>query len=347
MIGVGLIRLVLALTVVITHTSSIFGFTLGNPVIAVRAFFIISGFYMSLVLNEKYKSVKTFWYNRFLKIFPIYWSVLVVTIVSCILAFVIRGNWGELAEIVKHFGEIGVFNKILLIISHITILGREAIMFSSLAGLPGQLFLLIPQAWTLILELWFYLLAPLILTKKTKIVFPIFVGSILIKYVMLELGFTGTLWIYRFFPSELVYFLMGWFGYRIYKYISKKDYSKYIGLISTFLILLALSLFNYINFNINIREWMFYGLLVILIPLSFISSKYCRLDRFIGDFSYPVYISHILINNIVNPLLILPLSIDKNYQATMVFIFSIMFSFILIRFIQNPIEKIRVEKAKA
>lgn len=346
MIGIGLVRLALALTVVITHTSSIFGFTLGNPVIAVRAFFIISGFYMSLVLNEKYKSKTTFWYNRFLKIFPIYWSVLVFTIISCIFAFILRGNWGELTETVKHFGEISLLNKILLIISHITILGRGAIMFSSLAGLSGQSFLLVPQAWTLVLELWFYLLAPFLLTRKLKTVLPIFVGAILTKYLMLGFGFTDTLWIYRFFPSELVYFLMGWFGYRIYEYISKKDYSKYFGLISTFLILLALSVFNYINFNINIREWIFYILLVFLIPFSFISSKNSRLDRFIGDFSYPVYISHILVNNIVNPLLFLPLSVNKNYQATIVFLFSIMFSFILIRFIQSPIEKIRVAKAK-
>ena len=44
-----------------------------------QAFFFISGFYMSLILNEKYnidaRGAWLFYSNRFLRIYPIYWSV--------------------------------------------------------------------------------------------------------------------------------------------------------------------------------------------------------------------------------------------------------------------------------
>lgn len=348
-IGLGLIRLALALTVVITHSHSIFGFTLGNPVIAVRTFFIISGFYMSLILNEKYKSKTVFWYNRILRIFPIYWAVLLLTILSCIGAFLLKGNWGELSDLVKYFGRLDLVSQLLIIISHFTILGREIVMFSNfknLGNLSGQSFLLIPQAWTLVLELWFYILAPFVLTRKFIVVFTLLVASVVIKYVASELGFSGDLWLYRFFPSELVYFLMGWFSYRIYKLTLNFRNYKIIGIISTVLILLILSVFNYINYEINIREWIFYLLLAILIPLSFNSSKNSKTDRLVGDLSYPVYISHILIINIINPLIILPFSVDINFKAITVFIFTVVFSFLLIKFIQNPIDKIREAKVK-
>ena len=50
----GTIRLLLALFVVVTHTESFFGFNFTGGQVAVEIFFIISGFYMTMILNEKY-----------------------------------------------------------------------------------------------------------------------------------------------------------------------------------------------------------------------------------------------------------------------------------------------------
>ena len=49
----GIIRFLLAISVVIAHTSSVYGFKLVGGQIAVQAFYMISGFYMTLILNEK------------------------------------------------------------------------------------------------------------------------------------------------------------------------------------------------------------------------------------------------------------------------------------------------------
>ena len=74
----GLLRFFLATTVVVAHSSSIFGFTFIGGVASVQIFFMISGFYMGLVLNEKYSknNLRAFYMNRFLKIFPMYLIVL-------------------------------------------------------------------------------------------------------------------------------------------------------------------------------------------------------------------------------------------------------------------------------
>ena len=77
----GIIRLLLAISVVVYHSRPLLGqinFLPGST--AVQAFFIISGFYMSLVINEKYEDKQSFYRARLLKIFPVYWAIVAVSI---------------------------------------------------------------------------------------------------------------------------------------------------------------------------------------------------------------------------------------------------------------------------
>ena len=89
----GLIRLLLALSIVAAHSGAIFGSRFVGGQIAVQSFYIISGFYMSLILNEKYigknNSFRLFITNRFFKLFPVYWAVLLGTIFFCLCAVIL------------------------------------------------------------------------------------------------------------------------------------------------------------------------------------------------------------------------------------------------------------------
>lgn len=49
----GTVRLLLAISVALGHFGGLFGYLMGPGRAEVAAFFIISGFYMSLVLNGK------------------------------------------------------------------------------------------------------------------------------------------------------------------------------------------------------------------------------------------------------------------------------------------------------
>ena len=76
----GLLRLYLALCVFHDHVNSNAPRMFLSSSVAVCIFFIISGFYMSLVINENYKNqnngIISFYINRFLRLYPIYIIIL-------------------------------------------------------------------------------------------------------------------------------------------------------------------------------------------------------------------------------------------------------------------------------
>src|SRR5271154_3104084 len=81
----GGLRLVLALSVVLWHLDETYRtghvFIAGD--VAVQTFYVISGFFISMVLSEKYVgpgALRLFYGNRLLRIFGTYLPVLILTI---------------------------------------------------------------------------------------------------------------------------------------------------------------------------------------------------------------------------------------------------------------------------
>jgi len=83
----GTVRILLALSVLLAHSRTVicFGVKLIGGFLAVKLFFVVSGFYMGMILKEKYSNTNNriflFWSNRFLRIFPVYWAILAVSVV--------------------------------------------------------------------------------------------------------------------------------------------------------------------------------------------------------------------------------------------------------------------------
>jgi peptidoglycan/LPS O-acetylase OafA/YrhL len=109
---------------------------------------------------------------------------------------------------------------------------------------------------------------------------------------------------------------------------------------------MVLSSFNYWPVNHYFKEWLFYGVISLAIPFSFYATGISNLDKRIGELSYPIYITHILINNIIFPLFFVPLAISRNWQPLAIFLFSVLLSLLLIKYLQNPVEKIRNRGSK-
>ena len=76
----GILRFFLASAVLLTHAQASFQ-PLGGA-LAVSAFYVISGFYMQLLFAEKFTSgqVLPFYKSRALRIFPLYYVFLIVSI---------------------------------------------------------------------------------------------------------------------------------------------------------------------------------------------------------------------------------------------------------------------------
>ena len=83
----GALRLILALAVVLTHSGSLWGYQITGGSVAVQCFFIISGFYMALILNEKYVApgdLRIFYVNRLARIFSLYWLFLALALAAAL-----------------------------------------------------------------------------------------------------------------------------------------------------------------------------------------------------------------------------------------------------------------------
>jgi len=74
--SIGILRLFLAFCVIAGHSQmTVFGVLGPNwSVWAVQIFFVISGFYMALILNTSYRTlpVKSFYFSRAVRIYPTY-----------------------------------------------------------------------------------------------------------------------------------------------------------------------------------------------------------------------------------------------------------------------------------
>lgn len=360
----GLIRFLLALAVVITHCGPIFDLRLTSGEIAVQSFYIISGFYMSMILNEKYiginGSYKLFITNRFIRLFPIYWVILILTLITSILIYYTNN---ETITSIHSYTAVhqNLVSFCYLILTNIVIIGQDIVMFLGINPDDGLLFftndfkktnpplftfLLIPQAWTLGLELAFYLIAPFILRQKTKIIVGcIFLSFFLRLYIFNVLNLHNDPWSYRFFPTEIMFFLLGHISYKInLKYKLK---SKRLNLALLCYIVFIIFMYSYIPsgtlpyFPFSLKEIIYFTSMSIAIPFIFNFFKTNLADNKIGDLSYPIYISHMFVSLLCS---LLPFAIFK--QGTTIALVTIGFSLTLNHFIAKPIEKIRQSRLK-
>lgn len=310
----GLIRFFLALFVVVSHTEPFFGLTFINGVLSVQAFYMISGFYMALVLSEKYigtnKSYKLFITNRLLRLYPIYWTVIFVIIISCLIyGYLNNGtNYGILNSYKDNYSLLAPSTLLIIIFSNLFIFFQDTLLFFEInltsgllafkplfdkGDLAGSDFALIGPAWTVGLELLFYLIAPFIVKLKNYFIIGLIIISLLIKYFTIhKLGLNSITWSFRFFPSELSFFLFGVLAYRLYKnkaYL-KLNYLFYIGIIVFTVVTILYSELQFQN-----KYYLFFMSLFIIIPFTFNKTKHMKKDRFIGELSYPIYICHMFI----------------------------------------------------
>ncbi|MEO5643299.1 MAG: acyltransferase [Bacteroidia bacterium] len=351
----GVLRFILALVVVIAHCTPIFGCRSVGSAVAVESFFIISGFYMSLVLNEKYvnenNSFRLFISNRLLRLFPVYWCVLVLVILFSLSKGIYSGgsNWGSLSSLNAHFTNMGADSIFLVLFSNIFIFFQDVMMFLGLGenghvffssnfettATPMYAFLLIPQAWTLGVELLFYMVAPFIVRKKLWLILLLILCSVLLRYILYQHGLKHEPWTYRFFPAELVFFMLGYLSYSIYKKIREKKIKPvYYNLLWIFMI--AFTLF-YSEVSFTQKENLYFLFFFLALPFIFHHTKNIKMDRYIGELSYPIYISHFFILNLLTAFNItLPGGLGLTLS-----VFTILFSILLNEFVAKRIEKKR------
>ena len=158
----GLVRLFLALSVVVTHNAYSQPFLGGT--FAVMIFFVISGFCIALVLNEKYTEASPikFYVARYLRLWPTYFVVLILA-----TAFLLpspdfgSASWAYVSQLTLFGHEIlwwfGAPPREAEFV--------ETILGTGLARLSG-----LQQMWSVAIEIAFYVISPLFARRPLLIV---------------------------------------------------------------------------------------------------------------------------------------------------------------------------------
>lgn len=357
MLGLGLLRTILAVSVVIPHSSGIFGYNVVGGMVAVQSFYIISGFYMSLILNEKYTDRYVFYTNRILRLYPIYLVVAFLTLLMSYVDSSNNGDWNPLFYYFKYYEQMGLSTLIWLVFSNLALIGQDVVMFLGLDTTTGAMFfttdfhktdpmlwkfLLLPQAWTLSVEITFYLLAPWIVKRNTKLLIVLLVLALGLRFYIYEgIGLKKDPWNYRFFPIEIALFLMGAIAYKLYVRIKSRPPE---GLLPAALFVLFLTLvFQFIPIRFIVKQWVYYFVVMFSIPYLFVYSKNSRIDRRIGELSYGIYISHVFVISLMTVISheFVDHARQMRYLGAIVSLFSVVFAVCLYKYVQVPIDRYR------
>ncbi len=361
----GALRVILALAVVIGHSDAFLGLRLTGGLVAVEIFFIISGFYMALILDTKYTgpgSYRLFMSNRLLRLLPVYWAVAALTVTVALVAIFFDGGNGRLASYFEHGASIGAASLCYLVLTNVILFGQDLVMFLGLDSATGALyftpdfkqtdpqlhsFLLVPQAWTLGIELMFYLIAPFIVRRRLSVLFALIALSLATRAAIYLAVGTHDPWTYRFFPCELALFLLGVVGYRLYVRLSKVNLiapAVYCIVFGFFGVVLCYQFIPNIGPYVQLVNWTLYALAAVAIPLIFRLTSGWKWDSRIGELSYPIYVVHILIIESVTPL-VTRSGLDM-YLGEFAVVLSVLASLVLVKYVAEPVEDLRRARVK-
>lgn len=297
---------------------------------AVEIFFVISGFYMQMVLSERYTSAGAFYFSRGLRIFPTYWVV-------AAFAFAL---WPS--NVLENIIGLGWQPAVLVFASSILIVFQDVLLFLGVA--QGELFftanfhssapelhsyVVLRPAWTMALELYFYLLAPLL--ARSSSVRLIVAGLMLTgaRLVAYDAGLDYDPWQYRFFPFELPLFLLGMLGFRVLCRIDTFAIvrSKAVALVGLALLILLGQCFA---LQVSARyNFVAAATAVAVVPVAFAAFKDVSVDRFLGDLSYPIYLVHF------------PVAQFLSHRYAVVVALSLVISCLIVVGLERPLDRLR------
>jgi peptidoglycan/LPS O-acetylase OafA/YrhL len=164
----------------------------------------VSGFYITLILDKSYSTKMGFYKNRILRLYPIYYIICGLVLIQAVL-------WPNLRESPFSFpAKALTFGAI----ANSTFLGSDWLMFSQWQNgnlhfgnfrnseLPLWHMLLVPQSWSIGIEITFYLLAPMLCKAKSRTIVFIGIALLAARFTGLFFGLNQDPWTYRFFHSN-------------------------------------------------------------------------------------------------------------------------------------------------
>jgi peptidoglycan/LPS O-acetylase OafA/YrhL len=282
----GTFRTILAICVAFSHLGS----AQGTGGLAVYLFYTLSGFLMTCIMHESYgydrQGMKRFAVNRALRLYPQFWFFTLFSIIVILIAG---------AEFSKSF--------------HGGMILPEGLgaWFANLSMLYPKLSptsfspRLLPATWALTVELLYYTLICFGISKTKR--FTIIWLALSLAYVPLALLLNWDT--YSSILAASLPFALGSFAYLVQRdyihWCEKKLVTRTLFFLFIVMIIFTASYYAVTRDVKFLYPIAFYAnilfapvVIVLLYQLTNLSmpSKLKRLDKVIGDYSYPVYIAH-------------------------------------------------------
>lgn len=310
----GAYRLLLAVLVAVSHMGKTF-MGLNPGVVAVISFLIISGFVMTSLIERSYRApakVGLFYLDRALRLYP---QFLFYFASSCAVIYFLLPGTPQAAEL-----------TLRNIAASLPIVPLGFYMFGA-AGVE-----ILPPAWSLGLEMCFYLVIPfLILYRARGVAFALSVTVFLAAC----LGFINTdLYGYRLLPGVLFMFLCGSYLYQARAKGLMIAGGSALAAALMFVAIMA----GWIErrpFNAEVTAGLALG-----VPAVYLLTKlgFHRIDEFLGNISYGVFLNHFVVMYLLRAFW--PVAYDAPIVAS-VLVLSLLFSGVSYYCVERPALKLR------
>jgi len=368
----GSLRLSLALFVVFFHAQAYTVYAQGLPPLetflpvpdgrtAVQMFYLISGFYMALVLNEKYKTADSNWLfytNRFMRLWPAAVIVNVFVILSFLMIDEVRlfGLTASLGEFWALLGSLDAATLALLAFTNVFVVGQDLLWFLRFepggvslapfgtAGHNGSSLSLNHPLFTVAIEAFYYAISPFVLRRGWRVALGFVVAGGLWHVGVAATGASNLIWGYHFVGSAAYFYFLGACAYHLYRLVEQEPVRGWLearqalawaAVGGGLFLLLAI-------YWVMPRATLFMApVMAMVVPLLFVLTRYRRSDRMVGELSFGVYLAHYPILMVLAPL-VTPVGLWLWTTAL-----SVAAALLLFFLVEQPIDRWRQRRATA
>jgi len=265
----GSLRFLLAIAVAVSHLGiTIYNYNPG--VSAVVIFYLLAGMVAYKLIFNLYPNQPINYYkDRIKRIFPMYFLALIFSFIVYLLG---AKSYFISAE-----------PTYIEYLSNIIVIPLSYFMYTGI-----DKFTLLPPVWSLGVELQFYLLAPFILLFTKRVI--ILISLSFIIYVLANIGFLHTDYFgYRLLPGVMFIFLIGTLIQKsIYGCLKSRNI-----LISIYIFIFFLALYVFsTNYKAPFNHETIFALIVGIPFLYYVRLPKIKLDKFLGNISYPIFLYH-------------------------------------------------------
>jgi len=314
---------------------------------SVEIFFLVSGFYIALILDKTYKSSRFFYLNRFLRLYPIYFIVSLLILLTAIFR---RG-------VAENLFDYSPFVLLISTFSNLTLIGTDWLMFfdtsnggiqftsSVVNGERMRDLLWIAPAWSLGIEITFYAMAPILCKWRSRFLLTTIITLCTIRIVFNQsaLNFAESPFDARFFPFELPYFLA---GILLYRFRRDRKFKTAIPPKYLYPVLALFFLtFEPLRSSFDLSRTGSMVVLILMATFVLLFGHSSEFDRKLGELSYPIYISHVFIAQVyefssTGIIERFALFDNRHLSISIQVLLIVLASYFLLK-ITKPIEKIR------